>query len=55
MLFAARFTEVNAAGQFPQEEDIDPFNDVPFQRRGIDEAIMRFDRPQIGEQLQFFS
>ncbi len=46
-----RFTEIDAPGQFPDDQDIEPFDDIGFQRGGAGQRRIADGGPQIGEKL----
>src|SRR5262249_6971897 len=48
----ARLPEVDAAGELANEENIHPFEELGFERRGRDERRLRDDGAEIGEELQ---
>ena len=49
---AARLAEVQAAGEFPHDQDVGAAHDVVLQRRGLDQALVAVDRPQVGVHVQ---
>ncbi len=52
---AARLTEVNVAGQFADDQDIQPGNDFRLQRRGVRQFGIQDGRAQVGEQVQILA
>ena len=52
---AARLAEIDIAGQFADDQDIQPGNDFRFQRRSIGQFRVKNGRTQIGEQVEVFA
>ena len=52
---AARLTEVNAAGAFTHDHDVQAANHIRLQRGGIHQRVQHNGRAQIGEQIQFLA
>src|SRR3984957_499250 len=51
----AGFPEIEASRQFANEQDVDAFDDLPFERRGVDELPVRGDRTRVGEEIKFLA
>ncbi len=54
-LAAFLVTKINPASQFTHDDEIDASKIFRLYRRGIVESRVRTDRPQIGEQAEFFA
>ncbi len=51
----ARLAEIDAAGQFPHDHQIEAGNDLTLQAGGVGERIEHHRRAQIGEQVHFLA
>jgi hypothetical protein len=51
-LDAARLTEIDAAGQFAHDQDVEVGHQLRLQRRGRRQRLEQQRRPQVGEQLE---
>ena len=51
----ARLAEVDVAGQFPQDHDVEPRHHVGLERRGIGKLLIQQRGAQVGEQAQFLA
>jgi hypothetical protein len=49
---AAGFAEVEVAREFPYDQNVDPGNEVPLQRRGVQQVIESDDGPQVGKKSE---
>ncbi len=54
-LDAARLAEIDAAGQFAQDHDVETGEEIALQCRGVGQCLERQRRPQIGEQIHFLA
>ena len=50
-----RLAEVNAAGQFAHDHDIEPVDNLALQRRGVGKRRVADRRPQVGVELQLLA
>src|SRR3546814_10395351 len=54
-LDAAWLAEIDAAGQFTHDHDVEAADDVGLQRAGLDQRVEAFRRTQVGEQVHFLA
>ena len=52
---AARLAEVNAAGQFADDHDVEALDDLGLQRGGIDQRVEHLGRAQVGEEVHLLA
>ena len=54
-LDAARLAEIDAAGQFAHDHQIEPGDELALQARGVGQRVEHHRRPQIGEQVHLLA
>ena len=52
---AARFAEVNAAGQLADDHDVETLDDLGLQRRSIDQRVEHLGRTQVREEVHLLA
>ena len=55
ILYAARLTEVDAAGQFAHDHDVEARDDIGLERRGVREGGIDHSRAQVGEEFHLLA
>ena len=55
LLDPARLAEIDAAGQFADDHQVEAANDIGLERRCIDQSVEHRRRTQVGEQAEFLA